>query len=470
MMKHHVFLSYSHKDSDIMQRVQHDLETAGLTVWTDRGIEPGTRSWKRAIEQAIVDAGCLVCILSPDAKDAPWVRAELDHAELHDKPIFLILSRGDERSSVPFGFAATQWTDIRVDGQYEVEVARLIGTVQKRLNIPIDNKEKQAKDNENPRFVNKPNLIEETRHREMIEAQFEGFFDQFRPRKPHAQSTPGKAGERVLVPPEVSSILPPPFEWCEVPEGKVTLTEVGGYVSQPTTLSVERFWISKYPITVAQYETFLDSVDGYTDLINWNYSENAQIWREKHSDPLQKAFKGTHYPQTNTSWYEAVAFCQWLNKRIVNDIKPKSTGRTTLSGRVIRLPTEQEWQRAAQGNDQRKFPWGDKFDKTLTNTQELGLGHRLPVTAIPGGISPFGVADMSGNVWEWCLTEWQNNSRYLNVEGSRVLRGGSWENESDFARVTFRTSDSPHNKGGSTGFRVVFASRPIGWLRRDVSS
>lgn len=186
-MKHHVFLSYSRKDSDVMQRVRRDLNATGLLVWTDEGIEPGTRSWKQAIEGAIIDAGCLVCILSPDAKVSTWVQAELDHAELHGKPVFLILARGDERSAIPFGFAAFQWVDIRADGQYTAGMERLIGTVKRRLGAEANTEETR------------------THTRQSID------------------SLPQQ-------PPDMSGILPPPFEWCEIPAGKVTLTDVGGYL------------------------------------------------------------------------------------------------------------------------------------------------------------------------------------------------------------------------------------------------
>jgi hypothetical protein len=107
-MRHHIFLSYSRKDTAVMQQLRHDLNMAGLSIWTDEGIEPGTSSWKRAIESAILDAGCLVAILSPDASQSQWVRAELDFAELQGISIFPILARGEERTSIPFGFAASQ--------------------------------------------------------------------------------------------------------------------------------------------------------------------------------------------------------------------------------------------------------------------------------------------------------------------------------------------------------------------------
>jgi hypothetical protein len=112
-MQHHVFLSYSHKDADLMQRVCDDLRAVRLTVWTDEGIEPGTSSWKKAIQEAIENAGCLVVILSPDAKQSEWVERELDYASAQKVRIFPLLARGDERDAIPFALSGSQFIDMR---------------------------------------------------------------------------------------------------------------------------------------------------------------------------------------------------------------------------------------------------------------------------------------------------------------------------------------------------------------------
>lgn len=132
-MQHHVFLSYSRKDSSIMRRVRDDLRANGLTVWTDEGIEPGSDSWKMNIESAIKEAGCLVAILSPDSVDSRWVRAELDYAEAQRKKVYLILARGDESDAVPFGYAASQWMDIRQTGHYKPRILMLAKAIREYL-------------------------------------------------------------------------------------------------------------------------------------------------------------------------------------------------------------------------------------------------------------------------------------------------------------------------------------------------
>jgi tetratricopeptide (TPR) repeat protein len=140
-MQHDVFLSYSRRDSDTMRSVQDILSDNDLTVWTDEGIETGTRSWKRSIENAILNTKCLVCLLSPDANESEWVRAEIDFAELHEKPIYLVLVRGEERQSIPFGFATMQWVDIRDKRLLAERVIDFASTLRERLRHTMQVKE-----------------------------------------------------------------------------------------------------------------------------------------------------------------------------------------------------------------------------------------------------------------------------------------------------------------------------------------
>lgn len=83
-----------------------------------------------------------------------------------------------------------------------------------------------------------------------------------------------------------------------------------------------------------------------------------------------------------------------------------------------RLPTEQEWQYAAQGNDFRRYPWGNTFDSSRCNTR---LNHPTPVNAFPSGASPFGVEDLIGNVWQLTADQYENEACYFTI-----IRGGSY--------------------------------------------
>lgn len=329
-MQHHIFLSYSRRDDDIMQQVKTDFLAAGLSVWTDEGIEPGTRSWKLAIENAIREAGCLVCLLSPDAARSEWVRAELDFADLQNKPVFLILARGDEKSAIPFGYASFQWVDIRDSARYDTALARLIGAIQKQLGIAAT-----------------PAMADLSPH---------------------------------VKPPDVAAILPPPFAWCEIPAGKVTLSYVRGVTTTPAPVyEVGRFWIGKYPITEGQFEGFVDAADGYRDARWWGFSDEAAAWHQAHREPEWRPpieeYDLARMPRRNLNAYDVQAFCQWL------------MAQTGADGWEIRVPTAEEWHRAVQGDAESL----DVFPKALRDQ---------PVTASVETVSPFGVMHLdSSNEW-----------------------------------------------------------------------
>jgi hypothetical protein len=134
-MEHHVFISYSRKDADIMRRIHADLQAAELLVWTDESLVPGTESWKNAIENAIQNAGSVVVILTPDSKQSIWVERELDYARACGLPIIPVLARGDnEVSAVPFELINAQRVDIRTD--YAENIRSLITAVRDSLDKP----------------------------------------------------------------------------------------------------------------------------------------------------------------------------------------------------------------------------------------------------------------------------------------------------------------------------------------------
>jgi formylglycine-generating enzyme required for sulfatase activity len=108
------------------------------------------------------------------------------------------------------------------------------------------------------------------------------------------------------------------------------------------------------------------------------------------------------------------------------------------------MPTEEQWQQAAQGQDQRTYPWGNAIDPDKANYTDTGIGATSAVGCFPAGTSPSGALDMAGNVWEWTGTE-----------ANAVLRGGSFYFNDWFVRCAFRLDLPPSNRICSIGFRVV---------------
>jgi len=241
-------------------------------------------------------------------------------------------------------------------------------------------------------------------------------------------------------------ILPQPFAWREIPQGKVTLTYKGGYVQEATTFTIPAFHMAKYPVTNAQYDLFVGHPDGYRNPAWWDYSPDAKQWRANQPQAEQTGFAGADRPGSNISWYDAVAFCRWIS---------------ALTGEKIMLPTEQQWQRAAQGDDGRDYPWGNDWDGARCNNSisPFDSNSTTPVTQFEGkdkGDSPYGVVDMSGNVWEWCLTAYETGKSDLFGTDVRVLRGGSWSiNNSVSFRVAYRFRVSPLVRYLSRGFRFA---------------
>ncbi len=242
-----------------------------------------------------------------------------------------------------------------------------------------------------------------------------------------------------------SESLLPPFAWIEIPAGKVKLAS-GGYLKKDTTFDVPAFAISKYPITNAQFARFIEA-GGYREQKWWTAAGWQQRESEQWTEPRywqDKKWNGAEQPVVGVSWYESAAFCCWLRE---------------ISGEKILLPTEQQWQRAAQGDDNRAYPWGKDWDGTRCNNSvsPQKSDRTTPVRQYEGrGDSPFGVVDLAGNVWEWCLTAYETGSVELNGTDVRVLRGGSWGyGNTDYFRASYRNWYHPRLRGDDRGFRCA---------------
>ncbi len=128
-----VFISYSRRNAEIMRRVRADLRSKGLTVWTDDNLQPGTPSWKRAVEAAIRGARCMVVIMTPDSKESEWVEREINTARDVGVPIFPLLARGNRKSAIPFVLNSYQYADIRHEGDYRTAMLKFIEAIRSHL-------------------------------------------------------------------------------------------------------------------------------------------------------------------------------------------------------------------------------------------------------------------------------------------------------------------------------------------------
>ena len=217
-----------------------------------------------------------------------------------------------------------------------------------------------------------------------------------------------------------------------------------------------RYWVAKYPVSNAQYARFIE--DGGYGQREW-WSEEGWAWRTEgeRSKPgywESAEWNNPIFPVVGVTWFEAQAYARWLDARLETMAMADGARERKPDGYAVRLPTEEEWERAARGQHGREYPWGNEFELVRANTEESDVERKwgIRTTAVctyPQGASPAGAWDMSGNVWEWTASWWGEESE------RRVLRGGSWLNTSRLARCASRYRNLPGYWGYSIGFRVV---------------
>jgi serine/threonine-protein kinase len=196
---------------------------------------------------------------------------------------------------------------------------------------------------------------------------------------------------------------------------------------------LEEYWMGKYQVTNAQYKAFV--VAG---------RHSAPDHWEKGEIPDGKK----NFPVKYVEWHDAIAFCKWASQ---------------ASGETIRLPSEAEWEKAARGTDGHKYPWGNqKPDASLCNYDKIFGGTDPVEVHSPAGDSPYGCADMAGNVWEWTNSIYQpypyqedDGREDPASDGKRVFRGGSWSDGGSIVRSALRNRFSPYYKSDGIGFRCA---------------
>jgi Sulfatase-modifying factor enzyme 1/TIR domain len=191
-------------------------------------------------------------------------------------------------------------------------------------------------------------------------------------------------------------------------------------------VNVGDYWIGKYPVTVMEYAYFLQAT-------------HSQI-----PDDWSKQLKKPDHPVVSISWYDAIAYVQWL---------------ANVTGKRFVLPSESQWEKAARGTDGQFYPWGDQWYHGRANTRDEEKFGTTQIGEYPEGISPFGIWDMAGNVWEWTRTtfhlypyqEEQNDENPTD----KVLRGGSWHFPLKYARAAFRYKSDAATVKGYNGMRLA---------------
>jgi formylglycine-generating enzyme required for sulfatase activity len=214
-------------------------------------------------------------------------------------------------------------------------------------------------------------------------------------------------------------------------------------------VSMPEFQISHVPVTVNQYAAFIDSkavnekrlwsAEGWA----WQNVESDGWGREDRKIPegWEAQIKKSVHPVTGVTAYEAEAYCAWLS---------------SVKNKTVRLPTEEEWEYAARGDDGRPFPWGEEFNAQRTNTVETEIYSTVEAASLAGDISPFGVMDMGGNVQQWTSSTYTPLPKEIVPPGHlRVARGGSFNDTMFGARSSYRRPYPPGFFYPFLGFRIV---------------
>jgi sulfatase modifying factor 1 len=220
-------------------------------------------------------------------------------------------------------------------------------------------------------------------------------------------------------------------EMVFVPQGEFL------YGEEKKKLILPAYWIDKTPVTNAEFMQFVQAT-GYITTAErtgvgcanihgkWEDIRGA-CWRYPGGDELGDIGNIEDHPVVQVSWGDAMAYARWANKR---------------------LPTEQEWEKAARGGDGRNYPWGEQKPTRRLCNFNLHEGRTTPVGKYsPQGDSPYGCVDMSGNVWEWTSSKGEN--------GGKVLRGGGWSHPAENVRLVLRSIHKPEECYDTDGFRCV---------------
>jgi hypothetical protein len=207
-----------------------------------------------------------------------------------------------------------------------------------------------------------------------------------------------------------------------------------------TPNGIAPFAMAKFGVTNEQFDRFLNDAFGAKIARWWGFSPVATNWHEKNPHIGASSFGGEHRPRNKISWYDAMAFCYWLSDKLE---------------RRIMLPTQQQWRRAAQGTDKRVYPWGNDFDPKFCNARASNINMTTVVNRYPQGASPYGMMDMAGNLWEWCLDGYSVKPDDIKAHVKRAMMGGCYRSDSDHVRITYEAYGESTHVHPAFGFRVI---------------
>lgn len=420
-----VFLCHSSADKPAVRELYQKLRAEPwIQPWLDEEeLYPG-QDWNMEIEKAVEAADAIiVCLSKGSITKEGYVQRELrivlDYADYKPEGTLYLMPVRLEECEPPRRLRPWQYADY-FEGNRERALQRLLVSLKRRAeSLGLQTEALVAKAEPALKPVEKKPAIE----------------------------TPKPAPK--IITPQNKIILSNGMEFMRVPAGEFLMGSDNGNDDEKPRHIVDipyDYWMARYPVTNELYNAYTISNGGLHPVDDWK--------------------KKKDHPVVRVKWIEAMAYCKWLKNLIKNDLPPEL---------ILRLPTEAEWEKAARGADGREYSWGNDPDRSKLNAQSdfAGLVGMLTksisnytssvIEYSPRGDTPYGCADMLGNVWEWTNSLYRkypyniNDGREKETEHeSHVMRGGSFTDFWKNIRCSARKGEM-HMRQLDLGFRVCLA-------------
>ncbi|MFN8414656.1 MAG: SUMF1/EgtB/PvdO family nonheme iron enzyme [Anaerolineales bacterium] len=422
-----VFLCHSSNDKPAVRELYQKLRAEPwIEPWLDEEeLYPGD-DWDLAIEKAVENSDVvLVCLSNGSINKRGFVQKELRFAldvalEMPEETIFIVPLRLEE-CTPPRSLRDWQYADY-FEGQRERAWQRLLISLKKRADsLGLEsNIEPSAK----AKIAHNYGLAS-LKYNKGLQAD-----------SPNFESLEYPVSERI----NANKItLSNGMEFMHVPAGEFLMGSNNGDSEERPQHAVEipyDYWMACYPVTNEMYNAYSDA--------------------KKIKHPVENWEKKKGHPVVNIRWKDAMEYSQWLNTFLDAEIP---------SDFILRLPTEAEWEKASRGNTGREYPWGNVFFKDKCNTSEGEKNETTPVGLYsPQGDSPYGCADMAGNVWEWTHSlkekypyKFIDGRESETINGRRILRGGSFLYIARYACCAYRPVDDFTYFYNCIGFRLALS-------------
>ncbi len=458
--KEQIFICHSTDNKPILEQIVKTYEDGKYKPWVSSVELSGGMAWWKKVTAEIGKSSLMVVLWSSLAAQSPYCIEEIFIAQRKRIPILPCIIEG--RWEVPEWLSHIQNINI-ASGKLSDYGANLIGTA----NVLI---KRHAHDNSEDIFwdgfsglrsneIN--NQIDEfIKNREFTNAYYYLLYllyerryepkqtkkriERLKERMDNERKNKNKKNQ------EIASHLQ--MDWVSKDENWVWIP-AGSYISEGEEREIDyNFYMMKYPITGQNFlsftsdETNLHNKGAYYTPRYWKHSHSEFHWFNNHKH-LKKAVQGRlEHPMTMVNWYECVAFTRWLQE--VTNLR-------------LSLPTTWERLRAIQGDEGYDYPWGNKYSHMLCNVRQSQKNRNkaqrgtTAVDRYPKGVSPFGVYDLVGNVWEWIIYE--DLAKYKNTSEikEQQIHGGGWRSRKRHLHHSFIRSKSPTYEAPDLGFRLV---------------